>query len=278
MFVSRNHGEFNDALNKFAGTNGVGYAAPWDMSTHSGRQYLSTHHDVAGREFARAALDQDVNRGGSLATEHVLAAPTPIQKAALFAMRDSTSATQFDAALRLAVRSGALAPVAMTVFAPPHTIAMQAPSIVPVLVQAALTDVKSNLLDLSDDMQVDSHQHEVPSPAEIPQQHVKSERATIAELLADSPSAAVAEYLAESPRAAVAEHLAESPQAAVAGHLTESPQAAVAVHLTEPPQAAVAEQLEHVSSAAVPVELAARTPGMSGNSLVAPVKRRRKAR
>jgi len=217
MFVSRNHSEFNDALNKFAGTNGVGYAAPWDMSTHSGRQYLSTHHDVAGREFARAALDKGVLRGGSLVTEHVLTAPTPSQKAALFAMRDSTSATQFDAALRLAVRTGALSPVAMTIFAPPHAIALQAPTMVPVHLHSVNAAEEGEQLQADPaDMQVDS------------QQHARDTSVDVTEQLAEDTSAAVTEQLAEAPRAAVT------------------------------------------------MKLAARTPGMSSNSLVAPVKKRRK--
>ena len=233
MFVSRNHSEFNDALNKFAGTNGVGYAAPWDMSTHSGRQYLSTHHDVAGREFARVALDKGVLRGGSLVTEHVLTAPTPSQKAALFAMRDSTSATQFDAALRLAVRTGALSPVAMTIFAPPHAIALQAPTMVPVhlhSVNAAEKGEQLQVEDLADptDMQVDS------------QQHARDTSVDVTELLAEDTSVDVTEQLAEDTSAAVTEQLAEAPRAAVT------------------------------------MKLAARTPGMSSNALVAPVKKRRK--
>ena len=152
MFVSTNHLDFNNALNKFAGTNAVSYSAPWAMSTRTGRQYLSQNHDIAGRKFACSVLDKRVQLGSKLATENALEAPTPSQKTALLAMRDSKSQSEFNAALRLAVCTGALKPAAMSLFSCPHVIETKAHGIFPVsrnIQRGAKTSVPLNVAGLN---------------------------------------------------------------------------------------------------------------------------------
>jgi len=204
------------------------------MSTSSGRAYLSNHHDVAGREFASALLNNGVMRGSKLATDHALSQLTPSQKAALLAMRYSATKPEFDAALRLAVRSGALAPEAMTVFAPPHAIAMQAPTVFP------LARLRSAVAPLA--------AHSIEQPAPIEQVETYEQAAPVEQVETYEQAAPV-----ENVAATTLDMAAESDMQVDS------------------------EQLTGYDGAANPIQLVQRRPGMTTGSMVAPLKRRRKA-
>ena len=115
MFVATNHTEFNAALNDLGGTKGVAYSPPWDMSTHTGRTYMSRAYDKVGRIFAGAQLDNKVGPSSALCSNHASSAPTPVQKACLYAIKDSKTAETFTSAVQAAVRHGALTRTAATI-------------------------------------------------------------------------------------------------------------------------------------------------------------------
>ena len=119
MFVASNHTEFNTALNRVAGTCGVAYSPAWDMSTRSGRTYMNRAYDTVGRVYADARLASGALPSSKLCDGVSASALKPMQKVALSAMRSSKNTREFDAAVRAAVKYGAINDAAAALFSRP---------------------------------------------------------------------------------------------------------------------------------------------------------------
>jgi len=155
MFVAANHTEFNAALNDFGGTKGVAYSVPWDMSTHNGKSYMSRAYDAVGRIFAGAQLDNKVGTSSALCSSHASSEPTPIQKACLYAMKDSKTPDTFISAMHAAIKHGALTRTAATVFTDHPVIAARYIPAAPRLMQVAPLRVKFEQVNPQVDPQVE---------------------------------------------------------------------------------------------------------------------------
>jgi len=117
MFVARYHTDFNEALNKVADTAGIEYSKAWDMSTPTGRVFMTKNHTEVGRAFAAVALSGKVSATSRLSNPN----PSPIQKACLSAIIGSRNTAEYDSAMRAAVKHGALTNTASLVFSRPNT-------------------------------------------------------------------------------------------------------------------------------------------------------------
>ena len=115
MYVARSHADFNQSLNKVAGTNDVAYATPWPMSTRSGRAYMRDHYMQVGRLFATNAL-MGATHKSTLSSN---AKFSPMQKATLNALATSSTEQEYQASLLAAVKHGALTNTAARVLSKP---------------------------------------------------------------------------------------------------------------------------------------------------------------
>ena len=108
MLSASDQQEFNDRFNKYAGTAGIEYAKPWDMHTHTGKQYLHEHHRDVGQKLADAVL----SGGHKASSELIMLAPNSklngLQQAYLTLVRDSKTDEEFNSALYAAVRNNVL--------------------------------------------------------------------------------------------------------------------------------------------------------------------------
>ena len=144
MFVASNHNEFNAAMNRVAGTKGVAYSQPWDMSTRSGRTYMSRAYDTVGRIYADTRLNSSVPIVGKLSDNVHGTTLAPMQKVALSAMRNSENACEFESAVHAAVKHGAINHAAAAIFSRPAGVcAIRAPAAAVAQYRAGLSDVEA---------------------------------------------------------------------------------------------------------------------------------------
>lgn len=138
MFAARNHTEFNNAMNMIASTGSVKYSEPWDMATTSGRQYMSRAFDKVGRIYAGARLKQSEPKASRLHDGTSGGHATPMQKATLSAMYNSTTTAEFNAAVRAAAKYGAINSAATSIFAQPVGVRSASTPALPVARQVSM--------------------------------------------------------------------------------------------------------------------------------------------
>ena len=112
MLAAKNHHEFNEALNKLAGTIGKSYSEPWHMSIKSGRNYMQQYHESVGRKVAAALLENSGRGNTILQSDHVRSDPSPQQKAALQALACSKTSEEYGQAFKLAQLNRAISTAA----------------------------------------------------------------------------------------------------------------------------------------------------------------------
>ena len=175
MYVARSHADFNESLNKIAGTDNIQYATPWEMSTRTGRAFMLKNNMQVGRLFASNALTGNVGNSKLLATTQL----SPMQKATLSALALSNTEQQYNAALLSAIRHGALKNTAARVLAKPSAHDYVPPPQQPNVSVAAATSAVPDDVHMADPDAAPAPDVQLAEAADAPSTQLSSDGAAL---------------------------------------------------------------------------------------------------